>query len=162
MADFIVVEVNLLLDAILCGVIIAVCYDAFRIIRRVIPHNKYVVGIEDFIFWNIAGIYLFATMFGSNYGIIRSFFILGALLGIYIYNRLIGRWFVKLVSNGINFIINIILKKPIKKVIMIAKKIIKKITDKKKVKADAEKKRKKRKDGKHKSKRGKIKKETVK
>ena len=74
MDEFVVADAFLLLDALICGMVIAVVYDVLRIYRNIVPHFNIIVGIEDFIFWNIAGIYLFAVMFGANDGIVRGFF----------------------------------------------------------------------------------------
>lgn len=113
----------LFLDALLCGMVIAVIYDILRIYRNVIPHLNILIGIEDFIFWNLAGIYVFAVMFGKNDGVVRGFFFVGTIIGAYIYKKSVGELLVKYSSKGINFIINIILKKPINKVIMIIRKL---------------------------------------
>ncbi len=122
MGEFVANDAELFLDALCCGMIIAVVYDLLRIYRKVIPHLNILVGIEDFIFWNIAGIYIFAVMFCSNNGVVRGFFLIGAIIGAYIYKKSLGEIVVKYVSYGINYCINIILKKPINKVIMFIRK----------------------------------------
>ncbi len=122
MDEFVVTDAFLFLDALMCGMVIAVVYDILRIYRNIVPHFNLIVGIEDFIFWNIAGIYLFAVVFSTNDGIVRGFFLLGAVLGAFLYKKSIGEILVKYISNGINYLMNIILKKPINNVIMMLRK----------------------------------------
>ncbi len=126
MGDFIVKDALLFLDALICGMIIAAAYDVLRIYRRIVPHMNIIVSIEDFIFWNASGVYLFAVLFGTNDGVIRGFFLGGAIIGAYIYKKSIGEILVEIISkvacNVINFLINIFLKKPANKVIMFLKK----------------------------------------
>lgn len=51
MADFIVEELQKLGLMIGFGTAMAVIYDVFRILRRIIPHNFVAVSAEDLIFW---------------------------------------------------------------------------------------------------------------
>ena len=122
MGDFIVTDALLFLDALICGMILAAVYDVIRIFRRIVPHLNIIINIEDFVFWNISGIYLFAVMFGTNNGVIRGYFIVGAIIGAYIYKKSIGEFMVKIISDGINYLIKIFLKKPINAVIMFLRK----------------------------------------
>lgn len=122
MGEFIVTDALLFLDALICGMLLAIVYDILRIFRRIIPHLNIIVSIEDFVYWNLSGIYIFAVMFGTNNGVIRGFFIVGAVIGAYIYKKSIGEFLVIIIADGINYIINIILKKPVNKVIMMIRK----------------------------------------
>ncbi len=118
MGDFILTDALLFLDALICGMFLAAVYDVIRIFRKIVPHLNIIINVEDFIFWNISGIYLFAVIFGANNGVVRGFFLVGAVIGAYIFEKSIGEVFVKIISNGINYLINIFLKKPINMVIM--------------------------------------------
>ena len=122
MGDFVITDALLFLDALICGMIIATVYDVLRIFRNIIPHYNIIINIEDFVFWNIAGIYLFAVMLSTNNGVIRGFFLMGAVMGAYVYKKSIGELLVQMLSKGINSLVNIFLKKPINKVIMIFRK----------------------------------------
>lgn len=122
MGDFVAKDALLFLDALICGMIIAAAYDVIRIFRAVIPHFNIIVGIEDFIFWNVSGVYLFAVMFCENDGVIRGFFLIGAVIGAYIYKKSFGELLVKYISKGINYLVSIVLKKPVNKAIMFIRK----------------------------------------
>jgi len=118
MGDFIINDAMLFLDALICGMIIAVAYDILRLFRNIIPHLIFFVNVEDFVFWNIAGIYFFAVMFSANNGVLRGFFLVGTILGAYVYKKSFGELLFGLLTLGINYIINNLLKKPINKVII--------------------------------------------
>ena len=102
MSDFIFEDARLFLEALACGGIIAIIYDAIRLFRWLVPHHNLFTNIEDFLFWNFSGLYFFAVMFSTNDGVIRGFFIIGGIIGAYIYLN----------------IADIILKKPLNKVII--------------------------------------------
>ena len=118
MGDFIINDAMLFLDALICGMIIAVAYDILRLFRNIIPHLIFFVNVEDFVFWNIAGIYFFAVMFSANNGVLRGFFLVGTILGAYVYKKSFGELVLGILTLGINYIINNLLKKPINKVII--------------------------------------------
>lgn len=127
MSDFIFEDARLFMEALSCGVIIAIIYDAIRLFRWLVPHHNLFINIEDFIFWNFSGLYFFAVMFSTNDGVIRGFFLIGAIIGAYLYFNLV----------------DIILKKPVNKVIIKLKK--------RKEKADGKKHKKKTEGRKYKS-----------
>lgn len=106
MGEFIFEDARLFFEAITCGCVIAMIYDALRLFRWFIPHYNLFISIEDFLFWNFSGLYFFAVMFSTNDGVIRGFFVVGGMIGAYIYLN----------------IVDIILKKPINKVIIRLKK----------------------------------------
>ena len=68
----------------------------------------------------------FTKVYDYNYGVIRGYFIGAVILGIFLYNRSIGNILVDIISKGINFLLDNILKKPLSKVIMVFKKMCKK------------------------------------
>ncbi len=122
MGDFVVNDASLFLDALICGMILSGVYDVIRVFRRIVPHLNIFINIEDFVFWNVSGIYLFAVMFGTNNGVVRGFFIVGAVIGAFIYEKSVGEFLVRIISDGINYLANIFLKKPINAVIMSLRK----------------------------------------
>jgi spore cortex biosynthesis protein YabQ len=71
--------------AISGGVLIGFAYDLLRIFRRLIKHNKIIIGIEDIVFFLITSVLMFIKIFDANYGVIRGFVLLGIVLGVLIY-----------------------------------------------------------------------------
>ena len=84
------------------GIYITFIYDIIRIIRRVIRHGKLWISIEDFCFWVYCGIEIFLLLNRESNGILRWYAVAGALTGMFLYRRLISRFFIKYVSKGLN------------------------------------------------------------
>lgn len=127
MEAFIVKEARLFIDSLYTGLVIAALYDVLRLLRRVIRHKNIFVSIEDFLFWNMAGIFIFAVIYSENDGKIRWFIILGICIGAYIYAKSFGKFLVKYTSKIINKILNIVLKKPLNKVKIFVRYVYRKV-----------------------------------
>lgn len=125
MSYFLWNQASQFVTAMFSGMILSALYDVIRIFRNVIKHRRIWISIEDFIFWNFVGIFLYIMIFYSNNGILRWFIIGSAFLGAIIYHRGIGRFVVKYISIIINTVINILLKKPIKKAKILIVKAVK-------------------------------------
>lgn len=118
MEQFIVEEARLFVDSLFTGLVIMALYDILRLLRRIVKHKNIVVSIEDFLYWNIAGIFIFALIYAENDGRIRWFIIVGICIGAWVYAKSFGIFLVKYTSKYINKILNIVLKKPLNKVKM--------------------------------------------
>ncbi|ROR25670.1 spore cortex biosynthesis protein YabQ [Mobilisporobacter senegalensis] len=114
MSDSIVLEVQFFLVSILSGAILLVVYDIIRIFRRIIRHSKFLVAIEDILFWVVSSVFIFIMMYRQNNGNIRGFSILGMVIGMLIYNQLLSSIVVNVSATIINKIIWVI-----KKIIML-------------------------------------------
>ena len=84
---------GLFLGAVAAGLIMAFCYDIFRVARRIVPHSALLIHIEDIIYWVITAAALFYLMLRLNGGEIRFFPIAGVFIGMLIYFRFISRFF---------------------------------------------------------------------
>lgn len=126
MAGFIFEELKKLGMAIGFGACMAAVYDVFRVLRRVIPHNTVAVSTEDLIFWICMGLPAFGFVLFINDGVFRLYFVLGIMLGIFVYRETLGR----LIVTALSFL----LKKIVKFFTFILKKIHKTITIKKSTK----------------------------
>lgn len=69
----------------LCGVLIAVTFDIFRIIRRLFASGEVRTFIEDLLYWLIASVIVFAFILKFNAGEIRWYMLVGVFLGGYMY-----------------------------------------------------------------------------
>ncbi len=87
-----------LLYALLMGIFITFVYDILRIFRRVVPHGNFLISLEDIGFWIYCAAKVFVLMYHESNGTLRWFAILGALVGMLLYKRLISSLFVKYVS----------------------------------------------------------------
>ena len=97
-------------------IVIMALYDILRLFRRIVSHSNIIVGLEDFLFWNMAGIFIFALIYAENDGRIRWFIVVGICMGAWIYAKSFGSFLVKYTAKYINKLVNIVLKKPINKV----------------------------------------------
>lgn len=87
-----------LLYALLMGIFISFLYDILRILRRVIPHADFMVSLEDILFWIYCAVRVFLLMYHESDGSLRWFAVLGALVGMSAYRKLVSPLLVKYVS----------------------------------------------------------------
>lgn len=116
-ADFILEELKKIGLMFCYGIGMSVVYDIFRILRRIIPHNKVAVSSEDLFYWLCMSVPTFYFIVYVNDGIFRLYFIIGIIMGIIIYRETVGR----LVFMIVTFLVN----KIIKFIIFILKKVLK-------------------------------------
>lgn len=100
------VEVSFFLACFFCGFFLCSVYDLLRCLRKTIPHNAFVIAVQDLVFWMVAGILLFLAIFEKNSGELRSEFFLGVFLGVCSWHFLIGIWLVPVVARFFLFIRN--------------------------------------------------------
>lgn len=110
-----------LMYATALGIGIAVVYDGLRILRRVIPHRRIFVSLEDLAFWFFCSAEVFLLMYRSSNGTLRWFAVLGAVAGIWIYERTLSPLLVRFCSfllgklcQGVGFVV-CFLTKPFRK-----------------------------------------------
>ncbi len=80
------------------GIFITFVYDVLRIFRRVVPHKAFFVSLEDMGFWIYCGAKVFLLLYHESNGTLRWFAVLGALVGMTLYKKLVSSVFVKYVS----------------------------------------------------------------
>ena len=90
----IIKEADVLLAAFLTGALLLFIYDVLRIVRKIVPHKMWLVGVEDLLFWIGSALALFAMLYRENSGYIRGFVIGGVLVGMLLYNLLLSAWIV--------------------------------------------------------------------
>lgn len=91
-------EFRYLLLCIINGFILSMLYDAFRIVRHVIKHKKWLISTEDILYGLGIGIYLFIINLERNNGTVRVFMFVFLLLGSTIYFKLFSNSVVGLFS----------------------------------------------------------------
>ncbi|WP_349669012.1 spore cortex biosynthesis protein YabQ [Lacrimispora sp.] len=93
MSVHIVYEVKLLLYSFFTGAGLMMTYDLLRIFRIFIPHSYVFTGIEDMIYWVYAALVTFSLLYEQNDGGLRGYVIAGVFLGMFLYDRLVSRFF---------------------------------------------------------------------
>lgn len=87
MSNYMHQELAFFCRAFLSGVILTVSYDILRIFRNVKAHTVVLIGIEDFLYWCMAGIFLFSMIYRENDGVIRIYTLCSAGLGALVYQK---------------------------------------------------------------------------
>ena len=93
MTDCLASEVLFFLYSVLTGSFFAFIYDHFRLLRRLIRHARFVVHLEDLIFWIICFFVSFFLLYYGNNGVLRFCACLGAAIGMSLYFATLGRIF---------------------------------------------------------------------
>lgn len=91
------------------GAVLLAVYDILRSLRQVIPHKQVLLAIEDLCFWISCGLFVFSCMYRENNGIIRSYAILGILLGMLAYHWSLSDFVVKVLVKLLNIPVKIAL-----------------------------------------------------
>lgn len=125
MGDFINQEISMFLEAAYYGMLLGISYDVLRIFRRVVSHKNFVVYIEDYLFWVVWGVILFALIFNYNDGNMRGYVFVAVVIGGVLYLKSFSPFLVKYVSLILGNILTFVLKKPLKAVKMIIMKLVK-------------------------------------
>lgn len=81
----IVQEVNFFISSFLAGVCLLFIYDVVRFPRILWKHGKLWKFVSDYIYWVVAGFFVFVLIYQVNDGAIRGFAIMGMLLGMLSY-----------------------------------------------------------------------------
>lgn len=87
-----------LFHALCMGVFITFIYDILRVFRRVIPHGRMAISLEDIVFWLYSAIKVFLLMHRESNGTLRWFAVLGALTGMLLYKKTVSSFLVTWVS----------------------------------------------------------------
>ncbi len=115
-------ELLLFARALWYGAAMLVAYDCLRILREVISHKGWVIGMEDILYWAISSLFIFTGLYGQNSGVLRGYFFVGMALGMIVYSWTFSSYFVK----GASYLLNR-LKKILKIPVKAAKKVIKRL-----------------------------------
>lgn len=70
-----------------------IVYDGLRLLRLLMLHNSFFVGMEDFLYWIYAGGAVFMLLYEQNDGSFRFYAVAGVFLGMVIYDRFVSRIF---------------------------------------------------------------------
>ena len=103
-------EVEFFKICVFYGFIFAFYYDVFRILRRLILHNGYVVAIEDVVYGIFIGIRIFLLNYENNNGVVRIFMFIGLIIGGIVYHKIFSTTLVKVFSGGIAYFVDKICK----------------------------------------------------
>ena len=95
MSELISNQLYVFLIYCLCGAIIGLFFDIFRILRKSFKTPDIITYIEDIIFWILTGLFLIYIIFTFNNGEIRSYIFIGLAIGILLYLLIFSKIFIK-------------------------------------------------------------------
>lgn len=81
----IIQEGQFFISSFLAGVFLLFIYDVVRFPRILWKHGKLWKFVSDYIYWVVAGFFVFVLIYQVNEGAIRGFAIMGMLLGMLSY-----------------------------------------------------------------------------
>lgn len=90
-------QASIFLITIAIGIIIGLIYDVFRIIRKIIKHNNFLVNLEDIVFWIISTFVCFYILLHNNNLEFRFYLLLGIFIGLVFYFVLISYYVLKMI-----------------------------------------------------------------
>lgn len=110
-------QIKILIIFAITGIIIGLLFDFFRIQRKVIKTFDFITYLQDALFWILSGIVLIISIMNFTNGEIRSYMILGIIIGVVLYFNTFSKYIMKISVGIANFFIKIlhILISPIKK-----------------------------------------------
>ena len=85
-------EAWLLLLSLLVGCWLMLVYDLLRVLRLMIKHSSFVMGIEDFFYWIYAGPATFMLLYELNDGGVRMYAVAGVFAGMILYDKIVSRF----------------------------------------------------------------------
>ncbi len=97
-------QLYVFLYSLLLGGAAGLFYDVFRVLRRVISHSFIAIGIEDFAFLVSFAVVSLNFMISVLDGKIRSFIVIGEILGWLLYYLTISNYFMKLLLLALGLI----------------------------------------------------------
>lgn len=89
-------QIYLFLVYLICGSIIGVFFDIFRILRKSFKTSDFVTYIEDLLFGIITGLFLIFVIFIFNNGELRFYIFAALALGLILYFVTISKLFIKI------------------------------------------------------------------
>lgn len=108
-------EILLLCMSVYGGLVLILCYDVIRILRRVFRPSLIRTVVEDIVFWTVASIYVFQIFLKYNYGRPRYYAVAAVLGTMILFEWFWGRHLIKKASRCLEKIFHTLLK-PLKKV----------------------------------------------
>lgn len=109
MSETIIKEAVFSLHCISVGVLITFVYDLLRVCRICVRHSRFMISVEDFLFWAVCAVFIFLVLYCENDGILRWYCIAGAVLGMEIYRKCFSPYIVRFMSTVLKRAIDVVM-----------------------------------------------------
>lgn len=109
----------------LVGIVIAIVFDIFRILRRTFTTPDWLTYVEDIAFWLLAGFFILYAIFVWQNGEIRLYLFIAILLGSVLYMVTLSKYVIQICVKVLS-----ILVAPFQKLFAFFAKIMRKIAKK--------------------------------
>ena len=97
------IQFSIILYALLAGILTGLMFDLYRIIRgSKVP--KFIIAIEDTLFWILAAMIIFAFLLYTNYAFLGAYVYLFMLATLFIYLKLVSPICLKFEIKMLNFL----------------------------------------------------------
>ena len=93
-------------QAFVWGICFSAAYDCLRIIRRGIPHPRWLSAAEDILFWIALAGAVYGLLYRHDDGALRSYTTVGMAVGMLLYTLLLSRRIVEIFGGIFRKIVN--------------------------------------------------------
>lgn len=93
MSGYIQYETLLFIRSVGLGAVLVIVYGMLCAFRKTVKHSKTAVAAEDLLYWCGTGIVAFISAYMGNQGNMRSFLLLGLILGAWLCFLTVGHFF---------------------------------------------------------------------
>ncbi|MBP3708008.1 MAG: spore cortex biosynthesis protein YabQ [Clostridia bacterium] len=108
MDDILYNQIRVLIVFNITGIIIGLIFDFFRAQRRAIKTINFITYIQDVLFWILSGIVIIISAITYTNGEIRSYMVLGLIVGVVFYFTLLSKYVLSLASCIANYMIKLV------------------------------------------------------
>lgn len=91
MSQMVIWEMGYLSACFLLGISLMLLYDILRVARIVLPHQDFLLGVEDILYWLLVSASAFLMLYNQNDGIIRWYAVAAIALGMILFHNCISR-----------------------------------------------------------------------
>lgn len=107
MDDILYNQIRVLIVFNITGIIIGLIFDFFRAQRRAIKTINFITYIQDVLFWILSGAVIIAATIKYTDGEIRSYMVLGLIVGVVFYFTLLSKYVLKFVSCIVSYMVKL-------------------------------------------------------
>ncbi|MGN0621213.1 MAG: spore cortex biosynthesis protein YabQ [Porcipelethomonas sp.] len=119
-------QLRLFVLSCLLGVPAGICFDAFRVLRMLVPHNRIAVAAEDIVFFFLYAVFVMSFTVSAARSEFRFYFCLGNILGFTVYHFTAGNlvtFVLKKIILKVKKVLGFVFRPAGKKFVLLCKKI---------------------------------------